>query len=73
VAVTSPGHLLGSFCDVDHSTNVKVTILSTFITDVVYLVLMLVGVLRWRDTRGEGGIWGLMYKQVGRFRLVAAP
>jgi hypothetical protein len=52
-------------CEVDHIADIRITILSSLITDTSLLSLMLFGVLRWKKARLMGGIWGLMYTQVG--------
>jgi len=52
-----------SFCDVDHILETRITIFSSFITDLVLLSLMLIGVLRWKHARQTGGIWRVMYTQ----------
>ena len=55
----------GIFCEVDNLAKIRVTILSSLITDIVLLSLMLIGVLRWKKARLTGGIWRVMYQQVG--------
>lgn len=42
---------------------VKFSVISIISTEVVLLVLMLVGLLRWRS-RGKGGLWQLLFTQV---------
>lgn len=54
-----------NYCDVDHILDTRITIFSSFITDLVFLSLMLIGVLRWKRARHMGGIWRVMYTQVG--------
>jgi len=61
----SRAHREGIFCEVDHIADIRITILSSLITDVVLLSLMLIGVLRWKKARLTGGIWQVMYQQVG--------
>jgi hypothetical protein len=63
--VISRAHREGSFCEVDHIADIRITILSSFLTDASLLSLMLFGVLRWKNAGLVGGIWGLMYTQVG--------
>jgi len=65
----SRGRRIGTFCDVDHMEDTRVTILSSFITDLVLLSLMLSGILRWKEGRQKGGIWWVLYKQ-GLFWVV---
>jgi hypothetical protein len=60
----SHAHREGTFCEVDHIADIRITILSSLITDVVLLSLMLIGVLRWKKARLTGGIWRIMYQQV---------
>ncbi|KAI0302735.1 hypothetical protein BC826DRAFT_430856 [Russula brevipes] len=43
--------------------HIPISIFSTFITDLVLLTLMLIGILRWRNVRKAGGILSLMYTQ----------
>jgi hypothetical protein len=62
-AFISRGYRTGSLCAIEHTVNTRISIFSTFITDLVLLTLMLVGVLRWRKVRMAGGILSLMYTQ----------
>ncbi|KAH9969866.1 hypothetical protein BC827DRAFT_42482 [Russula dissimulans] len=50
-------------CIIENSLHNRTSVFSTFITDLVLLVLMLVGVLRWKDARRTSGIWLLLYTQ----------
>jgi len=52
------------FCQVDHIVDIRITLVSSLVTDIVLLSLMLFGVLRWK-ARLTGGIWQIMYTQVG--------
>src|SRR5579863_4638098 len=61
-----------NYCDVDHILDTRITIFSSFITDLVFLSLMLIGVLRWKHARQMGGIWRVMYTQVGISRIAVA-
>jgi len=62
-AAISSGRRIDGFCDVDHLVDIRVTIISSFITDLVLLYLMLSGILRWKEGRQKGGIWRVLYKQ----------
>ena len=66
-AATSIGYWTGNLCGVRDAEQNKVGIFSTFITDILLLALMLVGVLRWREARQRGSIWWLLYAQVSLF------
>jgi hypothetical protein len=44
--------------------DIRITILSSILTDIVLLSLMIFGVLRWKQARLMGGIWRIMYAQV---------
>jgi hypothetical protein len=63
-AATSSGYWTGSICGVQDTDHNKIGVFSTFITDILLLALMLVGVLRWREVRQRGSIWWLLYAQV---------
>jgi hypothetical protein len=43
--------------------------MTTFISDLLLLVLMLVGILRWKEARERGSVWWLLYTQVSLCRL----
>jgi hypothetical protein len=64
IAITR-AYRTASFCDVDHILETRITIFSSFITDLVLLSLMMIGILRWKHARQTGGIWRVMYTQVG--------
>jgi hypothetical protein len=68
-AATSRGFWTGSFCATGHTEHTKISIFSTFITDLILLTLMLIGILRWgRGTsRRTGGILSLLYTQVSLY------
>ena len=52
--------------------NDRIVAIASYITDLVLLTLMLFGVFRWKEARRTGGIWSLMYTQVGvLYHLVA--
>lgn len=58
----------GSFCAIKNITHAtKINIVVTTITDWVLLVLMFIGLLRWKKTHQRGGIWWLLYTQVRFF------
>jgi hypothetical protein len=42
----------------------EIGVLSTLISDFALLILMLFGLLRWKNTQEKCGIWWLMYLQV---------
>ena len=42
----------------------RINFITLYITDLVFLSLMLFGVLRWKEAHMAGGIWRLMYTQV---------
>ncbi|KAH9969922.1 hypothetical protein BC827DRAFT_48052 [Russula dissimulans] len=60
---TFRGHQIDGACVFIHSSCSNIVILSTFIMDLVILLLMLSGVLRWRNSRRRGGMWWLLYMQ----------
>ena len=68
-AAKSDGQRIGDFCNLRHTVDTRVSIVSTVITDVVLLALMLFGILRWKGV-WNGSIWWLLYTQVGIFHLV---
>jgi len=49
-------------CIIEHSVHNRISVFTTFITDLMLLVLMLIGVLRWKGAR-QTGIWLLLYTQ----------
>lgn len=64
-AATSRGYWTGSFCAIGHTEHTRISVFSTFITDLILLSLMLIGIMRWgRGTaRRTGGILSLLYTQ----------
>jgi len=60
---TSRGRRIGTFCDVDHLVDTRVTVVSSFLTDLVLLSLMISGILRWKEGHQKDGIWWVLYKQ----------
>jgi hypothetical protein len=45
--------------------NDRIVVIASYSTDLVLLTLMLLGVFRWKEARLTGGIWWIMYTQVG--------
>ncbi|KAH9999664.1 hypothetical protein BJV74DRAFT_166064 [Russula compacta] len=74
---TFGGHRVGTFCEVDHSLHNRISVFCTFISDLVLLVFMFIGVLRWKGARDGGGLWWLLYTQglawVVTFTLAEVP
>jgi len=62
MAISRPRTFL-NFCMVDHITDDRIVILSSFITDIALLSLMLFGLFRWKQANMMGGIWRVMYMQ----------
>jgi len=62
VAITH-AHWNGNICRVDHIVDERIVFVTSYITDLVLLILMLFGVLRWKQARLTGGIWPIMYTQ----------
>jgi hypothetical protein len=53
-------------CQNNGIVDIRISIITIFITDLVLLSLMLFGLLRWKQARlPGGGIWQVMYTQVG--------
>ncbi|KAH8979242.1 hypothetical protein EDB92DRAFT_418055 [Lactarius akahatsu] len=50
-------------CKITNPSETRINIPITFVTDLVLLVLMLTGLLRWENARQRGGIWWLLYTQ----------
>jgi hypothetical protein len=67
--VISRAHHDGTACYYDHILDTRSVLFASFITDLVLLSLMLFGVLRWKQDNLTGGIWHLMYTQVGPSHL----
>jgi len=65
------------YCMFNRASHDDILVLSTFITDFSTLALMFAGVMRWRNIRGRGGIWWVLYTQglawIVIFTLVALP
>ncbi|KAH9032906.1 hypothetical protein EDB85DRAFT_2145301 [Lactarius pseudohatsudake] len=53
----------GGICKITNPSETKINFLVTFVTDLVLLVLMLTGLLRWENAHQRGGVWWLLYTQ----------
>jgi hypothetical protein len=49
-------------CTISHTNNSRINVLSAFITDIILLVLMLVGLMRWKNA-SSSCIWRLLRTQ----------
>jgi hypothetical protein len=58
---------------VNHITDDRIVILSSFITDIALPTLMLIGIFRWKQANLMGGVWGVMYTQVRISNPVVTP
>jgi hypothetical protein len=63
------GFRVNGVCVFIRSSIGSIFVLSTFITDLVLLALMLIGALRWHNSR-RGRIWWLLYMQANLHHLV---
>ena len=59
------GYRNGALCEVDHIVDARIALFPSFIIELVLLSLMLFGVLRWKQDNMSGGIWQVVYTQVG--------
>ncbi|KAH9080321.1 hypothetical protein EDB83DRAFT_2548032 [Lactarius deliciosus] len=50
-------------CKITNPSETKINIPVTLVTDLVLLVLMLIGLLRWEYAHQRGGIWWLLFTQ----------
>ncbi|KAH9041761.1 hypothetical protein EDB85DRAFT_1379440 [Lactarius pseudohatsudake] len=50
-------------CQVVNTLKTSTNIIVSFVTDLVLLALMLIGLLRWENARRKGGIWWLLFTQ----------
>ncbi|KAH9041768.1 hypothetical protein EDB85DRAFT_1378599 [Lactarius pseudohatsudake] len=50
-------------CQVVNTPKTSTNIIVSFVTDLVLLALMLIGLLRWENARRKGGIWWLLFTQ----------
>ncbi|KAI0250158.1 hypothetical protein BJV78DRAFT_612056 [Lactifluus subvellereus] len=78
VMATSRGYWTGDPCALQHTRHAMVGIFSSFATDLLLLVLMLIGVLRWKEEgRQQGSLVWFLYMQglawVVVFTLAAVP
>jgi len=62
-SATSRGYWTGVNCGMLHAEHTKISLMTTFISDLLLLALMLVGVLRWHEARERGSVWWLLYTQ----------
>ncbi|KAI9436250.1 hypothetical protein H4582DRAFT_2160070 [Lactarius indigo] len=53
----------GGICKITNPSETRMNIPATFITDLVLLALMLIGLLRWENAHQRGGVWWLLYTQ----------
>lgn len=50
-------------CTISHTNHSRINVLSAFITDIILLVLMLVGLLRWKNVTDSSVVWRLLRTQ----------
>ncbi|KAH9069404.1 hypothetical protein EDB83DRAFT_2551246 [Lactarius deliciosus] len=50
-------------CQITNPHDTSANIIVSFVTDLVLLALMLIGLLRWENAHRKGGIWWLLYTQ----------
>jgi len=60
---TSGGYWTGDHCAIQHTEHAMFSIFSSFATDLLLLVLMLIGILRWKEVRQQGSVWWVLYMQ----------
>ena len=65
--VASRGYWTGSECVIQETIHSTISIFSTLATDSLLLILMLTGLLRWKEALHSDGIFRLMYAQVDFF------
>ncbi|KAH9048280.1 hypothetical protein EDB84DRAFT_1557074 [Lactarius hengduanensis] len=53
----------GKLCSILYTDHGRISVLSTFITDLILLVLMLAGLKRWKNAPKSCGIWRLLRTQ----------
>lgn len=51
-------------CTISHTNHSRINVLSAFITDMILLVLMLIGLTRWKNASSSSGVWRLLRTQV---------
>jgi hypothetical protein len=54
----------GNFCMVVNLEHTKIAIFTTFVSDLILLLLMVIGLLRWENVRQRGGVLSSMCTQV---------
>ena len=55
---------VSNFCMFNHPLLYRIFLFCSFTTDLILLVFMLIGVLRWKGAGKCGNIWWLLYTQV---------
>ncbi|KAF8261450.1 hypothetical protein EI94DRAFT_798114 [Lactarius quietus] len=50
-------------CIILHPNYSKISVLSAFLTDLILLVLMLIGLMRWKNAPQSSGVWRLLRNQ----------
>ncbi|KAH9036721.1 hypothetical protein EDB83DRAFT_2524741 [Lactarius deliciosus] len=53
----------GSLCAIFHTADGRTSVISTFTTDLILLVLMLTGLKRWKNAPKSCGVWRLLCTQ----------
>ncbi|KAH9062472.1 hypothetical protein EDB87DRAFT_305303 [Lactarius vividus] len=53
----------GSLCAILRTDHARISVLSTFSTDLILLILMLTGLKRWKDAPKSCGVWRLLRTQ----------
>ncbi|KAH9180202.1 hypothetical protein EDB89DRAFT_2224070 [Lactarius sanguifluus] len=53
----------GTLCSILHTSHGRISVLSTFTTDLILLVLMLAGLKRWKNAPKSCGVWRLLRTQ----------
>ncbi|KAH9173109.1 hypothetical protein EDB89DRAFT_2242500 [Lactarius sanguifluus] len=53
----------GGICTITNPSKTRNNILVALVTDLVLLVLMFTGLLRWQNSRQRGSVWWLLYTQ----------
>jgi hypothetical protein len=51
-------------CKALNTVHGEMGVFSTLISDFVFLILMLFGLLRWKSREERGGLWWFLYTQV---------
>ncbi|KAI9436309.1 hypothetical protein H4582DRAFT_2099978, partial [Lactarius indigo] len=62
----------GATCRITNIPDTRTNILVSFVTDLVLLVLMLTGLLRWENARQKGGISWVLYTQGLAWMIIVA-